>query len=62
MAAAYKQEITNLTRLVEAGAGFGAVEETVRDELQHRNEELEKERDQQVRAHSAEPTQLSFTP
>jgi uncharacterized protein YjdB len=46
--AAFKEEINRLTRLVEAGAGLAALDHTDGDDLQRRNEELEREQEVQV--------------
>jgi hypothetical protein len=47
-AAAFKAEISNLTKLVEAGAGLGSEDEAALADLQKANEELTRERDGQV--------------
>lgn len=46
--AAFQQEIANLTRLVEAGAGLSALDDNMHDDMQRQNEELMKDLDEQV--------------
>lgn len=47
-AAALQQEIANLTRLVEVGAGLSSLDDNIHEDLQRRNEDLAKERDEEV--------------
>ncbi len=47
-AAALRSEVTDLSRLVEAGAGLGAGEEAARDELLRQRDALLGERDAQA--------------
>ena len=46
--AAFQREIANLTRLVEAGAGLSALDDNMHSDMQRQNDELVKERDEQV--------------
>lgn len=46
--AAFQREIANLTRLVEAGAGLSALDDNMHDDMRRQNEELVKDRDEQV--------------
>ncbi|BDA44058.1 Cilia- and flagella-associated protein 58 [Coccomyxa sp. Obi] len=57
-AAAYQQEIANLTRLVEAGAGLSSLDDNMHEDLQRRNEDLARDRDEQVAALATERKEL----
>lgn len=46
--AAFQQEIANLTRLVEAGAGLSSLDDNMHEDMQRRNEDLARDRDEQV--------------
>ncbi|CAL8470043.1 g9585 [Coccomyxa elongata] len=48
--AAFQQEIANLTRLVEAGAGLSNLDDNMHEDMQRRNEDLARDRDEQVAA------------
>ena len=47
-AAGYQQEIATLTRLVEAGAGLSSIDDNMHEDMQRRNEDLARDRDEQV--------------